>query len=218
MIITGIEGGTGALYLVSFDEGKSLPITPETLLSEGLFAGMTLSPADYRRLEQASLAAKARERALYLLDRRPLSRQALYDKLKKTYPPALCEDVCDVLEGAGILDDRRYAALYAEELSSVKHYSRRRIAQELYEKGIAREISSEVLEELFAEDLEQTNLRALIERRYLRQLQASDGRKKVIGALQRQGYRFADIRAALDELTDGVEETDSGEPDPDEEL
>ena len=76
-----------------------------------------------------------------------------------------------------------------------------RIEQELYRKGVSRDVVSDTLEQLsFDEDA----LPALIERRYLRQLDTEKGVQKTVAALQRMGYSFGEIRDALRKVQEDV--------------
>ena len=57
------------------------------------------------------------------------------------------EDAAKKLRDSGYVSDERFARLYVRELQTFKKYGKRRIEQELYRKGIDREIIREVLDE-----------------------------------------------------------------------
>ena len=125
----------------------------------------------------------ARKRALSLLDKRDYSRKMLIDKL--TDKGVTAEDAAEVVDrlcAVGVVDDARYAALVVRHYSG-RGYGERRIREELYHRGIGRELWDEALEEagepdstVSPEDMERA-------RSYL--LRRGFSREEVRGALER---------------------------------
>ena len=101
-----------------------------------------------------------------------------------------------------MVNDEAYARALAGELLNRKGCSASRVKRELLQKGIDRELTEQIVEE--AEPDPVKKIKELIERKYLRTLGDEKGRRRCIAAMQRLGYRWDDIRTALNQLTDGT--------------
>ncbi|MBQ3137121.1 MAG: regulatory protein RecX [Clostridia bacterium] len=149
--------------------------------------------------ELAFLGQQAERRRAYncavgYLSRRDHSSKELLLKLHQKGYKESAEYAVEKLKNEGYADDERFARMYVRELINIKKYGKRRIEQELYRKGIDREIISLVMEETeFNED----ELCSLITRKYLRCLSDEKGIKKTVAALMRMGYSFNEIKSAL---------------------
>ena len=96
--------------------------------------------------------AEAKARALALLDKRDYSRKMLIDKLcEKAISTADAEEVADWLCSLAVVDDGRYAGIVVRHYAA-KGYGKRRITEELYRRGIAKELWDEALEEMPQQD------------------------------------------------------------------
>ena len=96
----------------------------------------------------------ARKRALSLLDKRDYSRKMLIDKLTgKGISPEDAAEVADWLTTIGVIDDARYAALVVRHYG-MKGYGALRIREELFRRGVDRELWEDSLREL--EDTDDT--------------------------------------------------------------
>ncbi len=111
-------------------------------------------------------------------------------QMKEKYPQLMTID-----ELASFVDGFVSMLPYSNE--TLKKYGKRRIEQELYRKGVDRDIISEVLEET---DFEESELVALIERKYSRYLGDEKGIQKTVNSLLRMGYSYGEIRSALNEI------------------
>ncbi len=130
-----------------------------------------------------------REKALRLLEFRSHSEKELTDKLKRA--GAKDEDIERVLEFCreyGFVDDARYAANKARDLKNLKKYGKNRIRQELYSKGIDREIIDAAIDEL-DDDFEET-LYPLVQKR----LGGDFERKNIDKCIRYFIYRGYDLR------------------------
>jgi len=75
---------------------------------------------------------------------RPCSTGELKDKFKlKGYPPEVADKVMADLAACGMLDDAAFARAWMQ--SRLKKYGFRRVARELADKGIAKELVSVAL-------------------------------------------------------------------------
>ncbi|PYR79301.1 MAG: hypothetical protein DMF86_03985 [Acidobacteria bacterium] len=141
--------------------------------------------------------------ALHLLARRDLSvRQTRGRLLDRDHDPEQVEAAIAHLLETGALDDARVAREYATTALKVKGRGRLRIQQELRAKGIAREVATEAVGDVFGD----VDERALIARAIQKKLR---GKPRVASrpemarlyqSLLRQGFTPAAVRAALEKL------------------
>ena len=90
------------------------------------------------------LYKRAKERALYLLKDSGKTRKQISDKLKQGYyPEAVIDNVIEFLERYSYIDDYEYALNYID--NNCKGKSLRRIRNDLYAKGIAKELIEKLL-------------------------------------------------------------------------
>ena len=159
---------------------------------------------EVEREELALLGEKAENRRAYncavsYLSRRDHSAKELIMKLRRKGYEESAALAVEKLCNEGYVDDERFARMYVRELINIKKYGRRRIEQELYRKGVDREIISLVLDEVdFGED----ELCALIRRKYYRYLDDEKGVKKTVASLLRMGYSFSEIKSALGKVAE----------------
>ncbi len=160
--------------------------------------GTDISDEDWLELSNKINYRKAFNKCADLLSRRNHSVKELRTKLLKSADIASVDKVIDKFTEMGYLDDEKFAYDYAEYLLKYKNFSENHIKQELFYKGIDREIISNVLE-----DLEVNNEEAIIKiinKSYLNKLKAEGGKDKVIAALMRKGFSYRDIKSALNEI------------------
>lgn len=104
------------------------------------------------------------------------------------------------LQREGWLDDRRYAARFAESALSSGRYYGARLRMEMRRRGFATDVVNETLAPLLAESDEISEVRSAAERRYpgFCYSAASDrDKRRVVGFLQRRGFGFSAIMRAL---------------------
>lgn len=145
-------------------------------------------------LEEAVNVRRAFNKASELLSRRDHSEKELLIKLRQKGFSEGAEAAIEKLRNYGYVDDERFASSYALELQRIKHFGKRRIEQELFKKGIDREIVSNVLDSL---EFDENELCKLIIRKYYRNLDTEKGVQKTINALLRTGYGYREIKDAL---------------------
>ena len=139
---------------------------------------------------------EARKRALRLLEKRDYSRKMLLDKLtEKGVSDEDAAEVADWLCEVGAVSDARYAELVVRHYAG-KGYGERRICDELYRRGISRELWEEALTQM--PETEDAVYRLLANR-----LRGTDGSpediRKAQNYLLRRGYSWEEIRAALEQ-------------------
>ncbi|MCI8285178.1 MAG: 4'-phosphopantetheinyl transferase superfamily protein [Firmicutes bacterium] len=139
--------------LDTFSTGFSEKNAENFMNSDGISSGggenslIELKSSEYEKND----IAKAKETALRILDYQDRTEAELKEKLlKKGFSEHVINAVAEDFTESGIVDDSRYARFYTQsKLSSGK--GKHWIRQKLNQKGIAREITDKVFDELFEE-------------------------------------------------------------------
>ena len=199
-VLTLRPGKNNKVHLL-LDGEYAMTADSDFVAFSGLCDNMILDDEALADLQGKVNARRAFNKASDLLALRDHSEKELLQKLRQKGFADGAEEAMEKLKSYGYLDDSRFALRFAQELQRVKHYGKKRIEQELYRKGVSREVVSDTLEQL---DFDEDALPALIGRRYLRQLDTEKGVQKTVAALQRMGYSFGEIRDALQKVQEDV--------------
>jgi regulatory protein len=143
--------------------------------------------------------------ALRLLARRELSSSQIHRRLlDRNYTPQETDAAITQLTETGALDDRRVARAYARTAATVKGRGRLRIARELHDMGITRDIAADALDEAFA-DLDEAALANRLLQKKLRggTITNRQHRARLYGFLTRQGFAADVTSAALRRIDAG---------------
>jgi regulatory protein len=147
------------------------------------------------------------ERALDMLEARARGADELRRLLvRKGEPAADVDETIERLTRAGLLDDAAYARQLARSKALNAGMSRRRIQQELGRRGVAREISTEAIADVFQD--ESVDEEKLIERaaakklRTLGRFDEATRRRRLYAFLARRGFDSDDIQRVLRTLVD----------------
>lgn len=205
MLITAIEPRRKSFVQLYLDGESAVKIDKETLLKGGFKIGQEITDEELHILIQQSDARRAHEKALYLLEHRNHSKKELEDKIARTAATReAAKAAAEHMEEIGLLDDERFARDYAEMLFNRKKYGAMRVRMELNQKGIDRNLIDEILEEYADNDTGEA-IRFILERKYPRFAEDEKIKRRAIAALQRRGYRFDEIRIALQDRDDQQE-------------
>ena len=189
--------GKGDKIHISIDGEYALTVDEMYFASLYLKDGQEISEEEYAELEETVNIRRAYNCAVSLLSRRDHSKKELMRKLKEKGYSKGAEAAVEKLANSGYVDDERFCRLYASELIRLKGYGRKRVEQELYLKGVDREIISGVLDEI---SFDTDRLSDIIKRKYLAKMTDEKGRQKAFNALLRLGYSYSEIRDALENM------------------
>ncbi|MBO5936999.1 MAG: regulatory protein RecX [Clostridia bacterium] len=190
---------------ISVDGEYSFTVDEAYFLSMGIYNGKEVDDDELQKIKQIVSVRRAYNYAVALLSRRDHSEKELMTKLTQKGYSDGAEEAITKLRNGGYVSDERFARLYVRELQTLKRYGKRRIEQELYRKGIDREIIREVLDET---EFEQDELVSLIERKYGRYLSDEKGVQKAVNGLLRMGYSYGEIRDALKQINENLQSED----------
>ena len=169
-------------------------------------------------------SARVYNAGLNLLARREHSCKELYQKLSQRFADELAQQAVVALQSSGLLSDQRFAESLTHARMS-KGYGPRFIAQELSQKGVSKEVYSDIIDEkspiwislatqaahkkirttsrlaeaINAVDNEEESLE--VQREH--QQQRFQARQKLSAFLSRRGFSAAMIQRALDAIACG---------------
>ncbi len=201
MKITELSPYKGTTWQITAENGGKIFIGQRTVEKMNLKKGMELPDSAIESIKEEDLERKSRERAMYLLSGRDYGFVELYRKLEKTYPKEMCLRTCKLMAEKGLVNDREYAFRLGKQLFEIKKESAVAVRYKLTQKGIPKDIIGEVID-AYCEDDEavKDRIKALVEKKYKRNLTDEAGIRKVKNALARLGYGYSDINSVLKEF------------------
>ena len=198
MIISSQKGRGTKIHLLIDGEYK-ITTDIEFWSINSVADGTDLSEEEREELVSAINYRKAFNKCADYLSRRSHSEKELLDKvIKGGVDRDSAVKAIERFKELGYINDRDFAFEYTEYLLNSKRYSLNRVKQELYYKGISKDIISEAIDGIET-DQAQTVIN-IINKSYVRKLNEEGGREKVIAALMRRGFSYSDIKEAFNRL------------------
>lgn len=146
MLITKIESGKNKRYRVFGDDTFLFALYKNELKRYQIEENVIIEDSVISSILDEIIYKRAKERALYLLERRPLTVSMLRGKLRyHDYPEQVVEKVIQFLEKYHYLDDMEYIRMYAGTYSDKK--SKKQIIYDLMCKGISKSLIEIYFEE-----------------------------------------------------------------------
>lgn len=190
-------------YWLTFDDGSSLSVGVAQIADFSLYTGRELTDEEYSELTQSAATAGTRARALKILGKRAMSRGEITKRLvSKGEDADAASDTADWLERIGAIDDAEYAAMIVRHYSA-RGYGRAKVKDELYKRGISRDMWDDVLAEL---PDSHDKIVSFIETRLRGEKPDRAQMKRVTDALQRRGFSWDEIKSAADRYISEIEE------------
>lgn len=201
-IVSAMRQTSPGRVTVTLCGGEEIKTTLNVVTDLRLYAGRELDGEELKELRAASRSALARNRAMELLSRRPMSEKELVDKLiRKGEDEETAADCARWLRENGFLNDESYAAAVARHYAA-KGYGPGRVRAELSRRGVDRELWDDTLEAM-PENTDKLD-RFIAAR--LTDPEDRDQVRKVSAALYRRGYSWEEIRSALRRFNAETEE------------
>ena len=201
-IVSAMRQTSPGRVTVTLCGGEEIKTTLNVVTDLRLYSGRELDGEELNELYRASRSALARNRAMELLSRRPMSEKELVDKLMgKGEDEETARDSARWLRENGFLDDESYAAAVARHYAA-KGYGPGRVRAELSRRGVDRELWDGTIEAM-------PENREKMDRFIAARLTDPEDReqlRKVSAALYRRGYSWEDIRSALGRFNAETEE------------
>ena len=181
-------------WLALLEDGTILRLSENEVSDFALYAGKELSEEDSAALQDSVRRSALKGKTIELLSRKPQSRKEVERKL--TQWEASEEEaaaLCDRMEELGYLNDAAYAVTVVRHYSA-KGYGERKLRDELYRRGVPRDLWDEALQQAGSPD---EAIDAFIAKKLAGKAPDPKELKKVSDALARRGYHWNDISAAL---------------------
>lgn len=181
-------------WLAVLEDGSILRLGEGEVVDFALYAGRELTDREAQEILDCARRSGLKERALSLLTRKPQSRRELERKLREwEASDREAEDICDRLEELGYLNDGQYAAQVVRHYSA-RGYGEKKLRDELYRRGIPRELWDGAMEE--AEDSARA-IDAFLQKKLAGSAGDPAALKRAGDALARRGYSWEEVREGL---------------------
>ena len=199
MYVTKIEPVTKANYKVFLDEQFAFVLYKGELSRYKIQEDAQLSEETIKEIKKEILEKRAKLRAMHLLERMDRTEAELYTKLKRDlYPEDIIEIAMQYVKSFGYIGDKGYARRFVESRQGSK--SKLEIKMSLLQKGISKEIVSEVLEAYYdGQDESMAIQRLLDKKRFSAETATEEEKRKIYGYLMRKGFAYEDIRRVVKE-------------------
>lgn len=180
-----------------------MTVDRDFILSSGYYENQQITDEELAELETAVNSRRAFNKAVDLLSRRDHASGELLTKLRQKGYAEGAQSAIEKLAEYGYIDDLRFAENYANELQRLKGFGKRRIEQELYKKGVSRDIISQVTDGIESDSEE---IADILEKKYGRYIDTDKGVNRAINGMMRMGYSYSQIKAALEIVLERISE------------
>lgn len=202
MIITEITEHDKKRCQVYIDGEKAFLLYKSEIRKYKLEKGTELDQITYDVIVREVLTKRAILRAMNLLQKRDYTEYKLRSKLKDGgYPSVSIDDAIDYVKSYKYLDDRRYASDYIGYYMESR--SKKRISQDLIQKGISKDLIAEVMEEAYSSKESDSNVeleqiqKLLLKKHFSSDMEYKE-KQKIMAFLYRKGYSMDLIYKAMD--------------------
>jgi len=176
----------------------------EQIVAEyNLQVGSDLDDATLLHILQKEETLKAKEAALCYLGVRARSRKEIVDRLtQKGYDKDIVALVAEDLERVGLVNDLEFSRAWVKERLRARPRGRRMLKQELWQKGIPKEMAEKAIQEAFEEVSERELAKELVRRRLDRyqNLEKKKAERRMADFLLRRGFDWEAVKEALTEV------------------
>ncbi|MDQ5913663.1 MAG: regulatory protein [Patescibacteria group bacterium] len=179
-----------------FVDGKySFSLTLDQLTDQKeVRVGKDIAEEELTRLKDLSKLTNHYIRMVSLIYARPRSEREIVTKLKlKKLEPEEIEELVAKLKKAELLNDQHFAEWWVEGRKNSKPISKRKLQNELSQKGIKADISQDVIANNFSEEDELESLKKLIEKKK----DKYPDQQKLMAYLASKGFGYSIIKNAL---------------------
>lgn len=184
-----------------FIEGEFvLGIDKKTIEDMDLRVGKLVDEKDLKKITSQEELNKAQAYALMLLGYRERSLREIKIRMRqKGYEEKLVEKVVKYLKDRNLINDKRFTQLWAESRIK-KGYGRWRIQSELEQKGVNREITDEILKDLYSGIDEVQVALDLVEKKRWVSKEPPRLTERVSNLLRRRGFSFEVISNVVEKI------------------
>ena len=200
MMITEVAAVTKSRYRVVLDGETAFILYKGELHRFHIEQGEELEEDARQSIFHEILPKRAKLRCMNLLKARDYTRKQLEDKLKQGgYPAGIIEEAIAYVESYGYINDENYTRSFIEYHMQTK--SRKRIENDLSQKGVSKELIRKVFDELREDGLEIDEAamikELLMKKNFHFQESTYEERQKMCAFLYRKGFHADTISKVL---------------------
>ena len=205
MKITGLEKQkkNENRYNLYVDNKFFLGVDENVIIKHRLVTGMEVEESYLNNVIRTEELNKSINVACNYLGFKQRSEKEVRDKLKlKEFDEEIIDDTIEFLNKYGYLNDYNYGKALISEKQNFKKAGKNLLKQELFKKGIDKELITELIEESFDYDEEYDRAYKLAKKKYnsIRNEDKNSIYRKISSLLARKGYSFDIINSILKEL------------------
>lgn len=196
--ITKVEAVSKTKFRVEVDHEFAFVLYKGELKRFHIAEGEELSEEVYGQIRSEVILKRAKLRAMHLLTDMGRTESGLREKLRQNqYPEDMIEQAMDYVRSFGYLDDLKYAENYIESHKNSK--SKKELYGALVQKGVPSEQIQLAFESSYEEESTQEAIQKLIAKRRVDVAAATEEElHKLYGYLARKGFRYEEIRKAIE--------------------
>ncbi|MCK4385425.1 MAG: RecX family transcriptional regulator [candidate division Zixibacteria bacterium] len=186
-----------------FIDGKfAFGLDEEVLYKSGLKKGESLTQRRIEEITEEERKKEAKDVALKFLSFRRRTEKQVKEKLKKKeFDEKTINSTIDKLKEFDLINDFEFATSWVKDRLAFKPRGKRLLKQELWKKGIKKDIIEQVTEDLCQdEDKSALQLVEKIKKRY-KNLEPKVAKRRMYNLLLRRGFSYEISRQALVQLS-----------------
>jgi regulatory protein len=186
-------------YSIFVDDGYAFSLSANALLESKLMRGQEISQQELSEFKQKSDDDKLYNQTLRFVALRPRTKAEVTTYLTKKHSPSpLVEQITNKLQSIGLLDDTQFAQSFVHDRRLLRPTSRRKMIIDLQKKRVSKDIAEEIVGT--SQEDERAALSLIVERK--RRQSAYKDNVKLMQYLSRQGFKYEDIKAVLNNSQD----------------
>ncbi len=194
MIVTEITDYTKTKVKVCLDNRTDFQLYKKEIKKHNIVEGEELS--DYDEILKETLIPRAKKRAIHLIEKMYRTESDLRRKLRQNgYPEEAIDEAISYVKSYNYINDKRYACMYVRNYRDSR--TRNRIFDDMYRKGIDKELINYALDEEYTTDEEELMDMILRKRNYNRETATMKEKDKMFRFLARKGFDLDMIRRHL---------------------
>lgn len=180
---------------VHFSDNKKITLDNSYIGKYFLVEGSEISDKQLEKIISENEYDRAKEKAFFLLTYRDHSVYELKVKLRKRdFDEKVIDKTIEYLLENGYLNDKKFSEIYLNELLNTKRSGMMIIRKKLFQKGLSRELISNLLDDLDDEIFHNNCLFHLQKKRKLLEKKHDENIKnKLYNYLSRKGFRYETI-------------------------
>ena len=175
-----------------YADGEFLFTVPAVIwYSSGFSEGDEVTEEELTRLKNTADCSVAFDSAMRMLSLRAHSELEIRQKLRLKFSEEAVRHAINKLQELALLDDEKFAFMFAEELYRRRGFAPKRIALELKNRGIEGILAEKAVNSL---DIDrEIGIIKVIEKYHLTENSTPKEKDRVIRRLLNMGYSFSDI-------------------------